>query len=350
LIINILNQDILPIPKTYSEDMKNLVSLLLKKDPNLRPSIEEIFELSYIKERINKFQLELGRSNIINSTNSNNFNNPVTINSYSKNNNYGKSNSNLNLNNNSTNLITNFTNSNLNSNSTITTVSTSNNTNYLNNQNYTNYLNNTPNSNNSAKSYINTNPTRHLENLTNTNNQSTIYNNHSPINDYASSLLNFGFGNLMREIEEIHQEKTNRYNGIITGNTNLIIRNNSFIKNKSNQNNPKNLTEIITSPLVKDKKHHKYSPSYAVKDIQEIMKHMNIPMSSSNQSNKSLTPFNEDFSREDSLITNSNGKDSVKNLSKFSKNQFSVPEFHNVNNPLLKDSSSDKLSTEQSKF
>jgi serine/threonine protein kinase len=51
LIYSILHSDILPIPKIYSEELRKLISQFLKKDPNIRPSLEEILEdESYAKK------------------------------------------------------------------------------------------------------------------------------------------------------------------------------------------------------------------------------------------------------------------------------------------------------------
>ena len=55
LIEKIQTKDILPIPKTYSDDLKNLISKLLCKNPNNRPSIKEILEYDFIINKMNKF-------------------------------------------------------------------------------------------------------------------------------------------------------------------------------------------------------------------------------------------------------------------------------------------------------
>ena len=46
----------MPIPKKYSEDIKKLIDCLLEKNPNVRPSISEIYELSFVKKMISKFE------------------------------------------------------------------------------------------------------------------------------------------------------------------------------------------------------------------------------------------------------------------------------------------------------
>ena len=55
LIEKIQTKDILPIPKTYSDDLKNLISKLLCKNPNNRPSIKEVLEYDFIINKMNKF-------------------------------------------------------------------------------------------------------------------------------------------------------------------------------------------------------------------------------------------------------------------------------------------------------
>jgi serine/threonine protein kinase len=47
--------DILPIPKQYSQNLKSLIDLLLKKDANLRPSINEILNIDYVLAKMYEF-------------------------------------------------------------------------------------------------------------------------------------------------------------------------------------------------------------------------------------------------------------------------------------------------------
>jgi hypothetical protein len=54
-----LNNDILPIPKLYSDDMKILVENLLKKDANIRPSIHEILSLEGIITKTSQLELQM---------------------------------------------------------------------------------------------------------------------------------------------------------------------------------------------------------------------------------------------------------------------------------------------------
>ena len=55
LIEKIKGREVLPIPKTYSEDLKILISKLLCKNPNNRPSIKEVLEYDFIINKMNKF-------------------------------------------------------------------------------------------------------------------------------------------------------------------------------------------------------------------------------------------------------------------------------------------------------
>ena len=50
---NILSKDILPIPKSYSDDLKEMIDMLLKKDANLRPTIKVKFNWTHSSERVN---------------------------------------------------------------------------------------------------------------------------------------------------------------------------------------------------------------------------------------------------------------------------------------------------------
>jgi len=258
LIINILNQDILPIPKSYSEDIKNLVFLLLKKDPNLRPSIDEIFLLDCVKEKIKFFQNKnlLVNKELVNS-------NPNT-----------NPNTNTNTNNVSISPINiNAMNSNL---------------------NFTNF------------SQISQNHTH------NTVNQ------YSPINENDSSLFNFGYGNLLKQIVEVDNENSVSNSPRTIGNkirVNTMKKQEGVYTNSANPVHSSNTQTNINSTnrnanINTNTRHHKYSPSYAMNDMSHIM--------------KSLMQTEND---ENLIMLKSGEGEGFKNLSKFSKNQISVPEF-----------------------
>jgi hypothetical protein len=51
-----MNKDILPIPKHYSDDLKNMIDMLLKKNADLRPSIIEILNMEHIVDRMKKHE------------------------------------------------------------------------------------------------------------------------------------------------------------------------------------------------------------------------------------------------------------------------------------------------------
>ena len=256
MIINILNQDILPIPKSYSEDIKNLVFLLLKKDPNLRPSIDEIFLLDCVKEKIKFFQ-----------------NKNLLVN---------KELVNPNTNNNTTNTNTN--------NVSISPI----NINTMNsNLNFTNF------------SQISQNHTH------NTVNQYT------PINENDSSLFNFGYGNLLKQIVEVNNENSVSNSPRTIGNkirVNTIKKQEGGYTNSAHssntQTNINSTNRNANANTNTNTRHHKYSPSYAMNDMSHIM--------------KSLMQTEND---ENLIMLKSGEGEGFKNLSKFSKNQISVPEF-----------------------
>lgn len=257
MIINILSQDILPIPKSYSEELKKLVELLLKKDPNMRPSIEEILEFEYVAEKMNQFNFNFSPK----SESSSSPHHPSTNNTTSN---------------------------------TIT---------LLNNLNSLNSLNN------------NTNSTNVSSNFNSINNYSSPVHIESEAN---ANLFNLGFGNLLNEINEVDEEH----------NVNSISM------------SPKALQSDTPKKIVVQRSHKKYSPSYAVGDMNEIMKHLNIPIHNGN-----IEEIMEDEERkweENVIVLENEG-----GLSKYSKNQFSVPELNKK--VMLSVDSPEKLSMEESK-
>lgn len=54
LIQKILKGTYPPLPDIYSNDLKNLLSQMLIKDPNKRPSIKKILEMPFMKLKINE--------------------------------------------------------------------------------------------------------------------------------------------------------------------------------------------------------------------------------------------------------------------------------------------------------
>jgi NIMA (never in mitosis gene a)-related kinase len=55
LIKMIREKEILPIPKSYSDDLKFLINKLLCKEPNGRPSIKELLQYDFIVSKMKKF-------------------------------------------------------------------------------------------------------------------------------------------------------------------------------------------------------------------------------------------------------------------------------------------------------
>jgi serine/threonine protein kinase len=52
LVMKIVRSKQAPVPKEYSNKLRGLIDSLLQKDPKKRPAIKQIFELDFIKERI----------------------------------------------------------------------------------------------------------------------------------------------------------------------------------------------------------------------------------------------------------------------------------------------------------
>lgn len=55
LVMKILRGKVMPAPPGYSQELKNLISQLLAKDPSQRPTTENILEMPLIKPRVDKF-------------------------------------------------------------------------------------------------------------------------------------------------------------------------------------------------------------------------------------------------------------------------------------------------------
>lgn len=49
---NIINAEVAPVPKIYSDNLKSLLILLLDKNPDSRPSISDILSLPYVKDKL----------------------------------------------------------------------------------------------------------------------------------------------------------------------------------------------------------------------------------------------------------------------------------------------------------
>ncbi len=225
----------LPIPKHYSENMKEIVSLLLKKDPNSRPSIEDIFQMDFIQNKIKIFKfeadLELYNENVSNTNN------------IYENTKYPKGN----------------------------------------------------NKNN-------------IDDIRDKNHEVKT------LNEWGSSLFEFGFGNLLKENEEIglnlvnsentfKENKNSNLKGFSPAEKNPSIMNNSKFSSEESMN-PTRYDSKFQNMEKKYQKLHKYSPSY-------------------NNMNDILSSVNS-FSIVGSLSNNQT------NLSKFSKNQNSFPEYQGL--------------------
>jgi hypothetical protein len=249
LILNILSQEVLPIPKYYSENMKEMVSLLLKKDPNSRPSIEEIFQMEFIQNKIKLYNFE------------------DELEAYNENKKIEYQ-----MNSNKKNKITNF----------------------------------------QIKSEIKP----------------------SSLNEWGSSLFEFGFGNLLNENDEtilnpfysqnqMIDKKIYNGKGVLLPEKNQLILNNKKVSGQegtiqSQSNSNSKYHEKFQNMEKKFQKIHRHSPSY--NNMIDILSSVN------------------NYSIVGSLSNNQT------NLSKFSKNQNSFPEYQGIKSE-NKDSPLNSLNT-----
>lgn len=60
----IINNKQSSIPKKYSEDLRQLIDILLEKNPNVRPSINEVAELAIVKKNIAKYVMNLDKEKL----------------------------------------------------------------------------------------------------------------------------------------------------------------------------------------------------------------------------------------------------------------------------------------------
>lgn len=127
-------------------------------------------------------------------------------------------------------------------------------------------------------------------------NSGNLHNN----NDAQMNLFNLGYGNLLRDTNEVVEIQANF------------------------SNSPKD------NKIQVDRCHIKYSPSYAINDMNEIIKNLNIPLEKKDEEKQCEENLNEG------------------NLSKLSKNQISVPDLNkNTDDSVIY--SPEKLSIEESK-
>lgn len=58
LMTNIIKEDISPIPSNYSDNLKNIVKLLMMKNPEQRPFIRDILEIDFVREKMKELGIE----------------------------------------------------------------------------------------------------------------------------------------------------------------------------------------------------------------------------------------------------------------------------------------------------
>lgn len=55
LVYKIVSSEPAPIDDTYSDDLKSIVKLLLKKNPDERPSIIDLLKIPYARDKMDQF-------------------------------------------------------------------------------------------------------------------------------------------------------------------------------------------------------------------------------------------------------------------------------------------------------
>jgi serine/threonine protein kinase len=85
LVLKILNGTYAPIPKHYSDDLKQLIDSMLQQDPNNRPTITQLLKLPFLEEAVNSVHkihphlIELNKTQLFNNNASSNNNNNNSI-------------------------------------------------------------------------------------------------------------------------------------------------------------------------------------------------------------------------------------------------------------------------------
>jgi serine/threonine protein kinase len=57
LVFKIVTEEVKPIPASlpYSKEIRMLIDLLLEKDPKLRPSVAQILQMNFVKQKMKEF-------------------------------------------------------------------------------------------------------------------------------------------------------------------------------------------------------------------------------------------------------------------------------------------------------
>jgi hypothetical protein len=265
LIINILTQDILPIPKCYSEDLRRLVELLLQKDPNLRPNINEIISINFVLEKMRLYNLNISQDTEIKK-------------------NYSSKG------------MTSQSNSNLNSNST---CYSSNNINF-----------------NSISSPVNNLNTINSTNSTNDN-------------EMNSNLFSLGYGNLLKEIDEVDEEQNVNSNSITMSPRDL--KNDELNKLNNSSDGSKDSAEVKIVPLIMAKHNKNSASSYVAKSNNDLLKNLNFQKieSTKYKKNKEELEIVDDYGMNSPILGNPKGSFFKKNDDK-NKNRFYEQDLYNA--------------------
>jgi hypothetical protein len=269
-LINILTQDILPLPKFYSEDLRKLVELLLQKDPNQRPNINDILSFNFVAEKMKLYNCIISPQNEIKK----NFSSKGMMSQ---------------------------SNSNTNSNSTLN----SNSTNYNSNSNNVNF--------NSISSPVNN---LNNVNLTNPNNEY----------DMKSNLFNIGDANLLNEIDEVDEEQNANSNSISMS-PRIVEKNLSSNKQDNMYHDTDHSHEIKIIPLIMNK-HKKNSPScFVLKGENGVLNNMNFKKIEITKHIKINEEIEDNISNNSPNNTNFSKKTEAKNKNKFFEQDLNNVEF-----------------------
>lgn len=72
---NIQHENILPIPKSYSDNLHEITEMLLSKEADLRPSVNELLEMEIVKEKFEEYRIYETEASLNYNSSSSNLNN-----------------------------------------------------------------------------------------------------------------------------------------------------------------------------------------------------------------------------------------------------------------------------------
>ena len=261
LTLKIMKGDYPPPPSNYSNDLRNLVSLLLNVSDEKRPNINQILRNSFIKDRIknclkeNQYNKDFSVT-IVNNYNLGKIQKKNTFNNKNINNNNNNNNiKNTNINNNSNN------DKNINNNGVKNTNTNNNNTNNAKNINV-NTNNNNKNQNNNNSKDINPNNSKNIQNNENNNlkkNNNNNINSKTNMNNkninIKNNINNYNSNNNVNKKDDNKKIESNKNNN----NINLSKKDLSKFLNKEEkkENSNNNIKRMINNQKKEEKKDDK---------------------------------------------------------------------------------------------